>query len=562
MQSMNNQFSSSIHTSSQFQTQSTSQSSLTPQQLFTQLANNSPNPVCLNRAECEHRFVNVHCPAESAVKVQVGDESKFLHANTVKTSDGSTFIAAQAPHTDSARELYLKTAMESASVIVDLTNETDNKVGDPRVDAHYPKEIGEQQTFSSITITLRDQKVDSQSNLSISRYHLIDASTGKEREITRINYSGWKDFHGSELDELKNLISVVNQHASESENAHLNPMVNCRAGVGRTGTFITAAAMHNLASQGKLSGDRIDVLSSTILESRAQRGPMFVQTDAQLATLMEFASQLENETPEEEVAKAKDQPATTYSMPPTEQFASLRSIQGTTFTPPPQSPFQKAKPSMLNEGRIGPLPHQQNAFIQQHVFVPIGVSTPYGPSTTHFHLTPKVTQEKVSTMSARLFRELDDFQSLSPLSAQEEAAKENTLGLKAVRHHGNILGVNAVPHQSRTEMSEPRKASEMESPAVNVEELRAQALRDNILGVQAVRRNNGNTLGLNAARPENRVHLSEPVKPPEMTKQADSVERTQTDAMKVKKNRSFSLLRSIKMTAIKISNFLFGPKRS
>lgn len=478
MQNMNNLPQSFTPIEPQFQSQTIGQNPLNATELFTQLANQTPEPVCLAKGECEYRFANVNCPADTAVTVQLGHETHYLHANTVKTPDGSTFIAAQAPHTDFSRELYLKTVLEKASVIVDLTNEADNKVGSPTVDGHYPKEIGEQQTFSSITITLKDKKVDNDSLIHILRYHISDATTGQEREITRINYQGWKDFQGSELGELAKLISVVNQHKNESEHPNLSPMVNCRAGVGRTGTFITAATMYNLASQGNLGNDRVGVLSSTILEARGQRGPLFVQTDAQLATLIEFTSQLENQSAVSELPKtALEQPN-----PPIPQFASLNSLEEPKFTPPAVSPFRQAWPSeqlaMKND-----LPSRET----QMVAIPTSTQTG--------------TPQKVTHATFAMLRRPDIFMKFSLIDEQSQNGQSNTLG------------------------------------------------------VQAVRRHNVNILGITAARPENRVHLSPAKKPPEMPEQTD-VRQLETNA--AKKAKSSSLFAKLKRTATRISNFLFG----
>jgi len=480
MQNMNKLPSNFICTEPQVISQSVTQTPINASELFTQLANQTPQPICLAKGDYEYRFANVNCPADTAVTVKMGDETYYLHANTVKTSDGSVFIAAQAPHTDFARELYLKTALEHASVIVDLTNETDNKVGEPPVDGHYPKEVGEQQTFSSVTITLKDKKIDNESNINILRYHLFDAATGKEREITRINYQNWKDFHGSELRDLSTLISTVTQHANDSGYSHLSPMVNCRAGVGRTGTFITATTMHNLASQGKLGDDRIGILSSTILDARNQRGPLFVQTDAQLAILIEFSSQLENKSPIAEEITTQANLSKDYTIPPTSQFASLRSLQEPKFTPPAASPFKRALPSEMSL-------RKENLLTQEHHIVKSPTSTDIGSS------------EKITRTTLAMFKRPDIFASVKALEEQA-AAQPNTLGVTAVRQH------------------------------------------------------NVNILGVTATRLTNRVHVSKAKKAPEM------LAETQTERAEAttKKAKSFSLFATLKRTATKISNFLFG----
>jgi len=267
--------------------------------LFEFLRGKTVAPVFLKdfiQGDCLGRFGNIRCPADTAVQVKLKDKVYYLHANTIKTAEDVHFIAAQAPHTNLARELYLKAALEQASVIVDLTNEGDNHAGEPSVDEHYPKEIGEQKTFSSIIITLKEKKPNYSENIALLYYHIFDRETQKEREITRIHYREWQDSQGKELDKLNQLIAIVNQQADESGYPHLSPMVNCRAGVGRTGTFITAATVHRLALQSRLGKDPVSMLCAIILKARSQRGPNFVQSEQQLRTLIGFVSLLNSQS--------------------------------------------------------------------------------------------------------------------------------------------------------------------------------------------------------------------------------------------------------------------------
>lgn len=260
--------------------------------LFAFLKSKTVKPVYLPLSGCDFRFGDIKCPAETAVQVTLKGKANYLHANTIKTAENVNFIAAQAPNTDLARGLYLKAALERASVLVDLTNEGDNHPGDPKVDEHYPKEIGEQKTFASVVITFKKKRETANANISILCYQVLDQETQREREIVRVHYQGWQDSQGSTLDELHQLIAIVNQQAEESGYPHLSPMVNCRAGVGRTGTFITATTIHRLALERKLVENPLKLLCQVIIRARSQRGHHFVQSVSQLETLVQFTKSL------------------------------------------------------------------------------------------------------------------------------------------------------------------------------------------------------------------------------------------------------------------------------
>jgi protein tyrosine phosphatase len=226
-------------------------------------------------SKVESRFINVGCEESTAVKADSDDEYvAYLHANRV--GQGLTtrkLIASQAPKPAEFPSFW-KTIFEEEGTIIDLTQPGDLPQGE---ELYYPTSTGLPLQYGSIEITLLTEKN------SVCTYKV--KSGHQQKIITRYHYSDWKD--GSEIapDDLGNLIAKVNQ---------LSPLdqlvwVHCRAGVGRTGTFISADILNRLIKSGKITEENVEnYLLSIVATLRAQRCPLFVQTLGQLQSLRAF----------------------------------------------------------------------------------------------------------------------------------------------------------------------------------------------------------------------------------------------------------------------------------
>jgi protein tyrosine phosphatase len=93
---------------------------------------------------------------------------------------------------------------------------------------------------------LKEQSIHPEnSDIQRCEYLVVD-SNGNEKLIDRVHYTGWVDHQGVEAQVLNQLIDTVDHVAGKDGVI----TVHCSAGVGRTGTFITArTAKHQLADK-------------------------------------------------------------------------------------------------------------------------------------------------------------------------------------------------------------------------------------------------------------------------------------------------------------------------
>ncbi|MFQ5729005.1 MAG: protein-tyrosine phosphatase family protein [Waddliaceae bacterium] len=243
----------------------------------------------------DHRFSNVLCPRETAVSIE--GEEKVLHANHVEMPDGSRYIATQAP-TEGTSELFWKTCLsEDSRVVVDLTNSNDRGVS-PYYPIPSPEHVGADgkvsedapgETIGDLSIKCTSQK--GEGKIVTSKYTITNTKTGETGEVTRVHYRGWKDFGGAAAGELQGLIDHIDRVSEQVGGGPM--MVHCRAGVGRTGSFITARTLSNLHKSGELTSENFEqTTQDAILSGREQRGPLFVQSQAQLQGLIKFGNEL------------------------------------------------------------------------------------------------------------------------------------------------------------------------------------------------------------------------------------------------------------------------------
>lgn len=221
----------------------------------------------------EHRFDDVFCPVHTAVdyaKSESGNATFYIHANRVKLPNGKTFIAAQV---NLQHNKFWKAALLHTDLIVDLTNGREIK-------AYYPS-LEETLVENDVTIFCSKQEnVDDK--FIISTYTV--SKEDQSKEIKRIHYTAWADFSATGVEDVLKLIAIVDRHMTNET----VPMVHCRAGVGRTGTFITAYNLVHRKKENSYEGEK--TVKELILAGRVARGPLYVQSKAQLTLLLEIAA--------------------------------------------------------------------------------------------------------------------------------------------------------------------------------------------------------------------------------------------------------------------------------
>ena len=233
-------------------------------------------------------------PSNTAIELptMAGDSPKRFHGNYVQLHPKEPLtIATQSPKAAAQADFWLANFLNEARAIVDLTQPMDMAKGKAAI--YYP-EGQETLTFKSggetLKVSLRSQ-VDHPENSEIqcSEYQVVD-SHGNEKVISRVHFKGWVDHHGVEAGVLNQLIDTVDDIAGRDGVI----TVHCSAGVGRTGTFITArTAKHQLAGRTLHSAQIRDEILHMGAEGRMQRNRAFIQKDEQMLTLVQFLKSLD-----------------------------------------------------------------------------------------------------------------------------------------------------------------------------------------------------------------------------------------------------------------------------
>lgn len=230
--------------------------------------------------DLEHRFIHVPCPTSSSIPIYQDEISKLLHANRVSMPDGLSYIATQYP-LENQHDLFWSLCWEEVDLIVDLTAKGEV---DP---VYYSNFIGEEYETKNFHLKCEEiHEIDHE--IFFYTFILTEKESGKVKNIHRIHYQAFMDFMGTSLEKLSRLIQLITQSSSE------NPtLIHCRAGVGRTGTLITAMTMKHLIETKRIdAGNLLEELSQIIIQGRKQRGPLFVESPAQFKTLIELTGKV------------------------------------------------------------------------------------------------------------------------------------------------------------------------------------------------------------------------------------------------------------------------------
>ncbi|CRX37546.1 protein-tyrosine phosphatase family protein [Estrella lausannensis] len=258
---------------------------------FKQLASQTPKVKMLDSKLYTMRWGDIPTPEKTNLSVVVGGQKKHLHANTVDMPDGSSYIAIQAPGKHEYDQ-FVKLVDEKASLIVDLTNDTDKKkdVTSGFIERRYfPKTVGKVRDLTHMSVTCT--QAQDLGKISVYTYLIKDKATGKEKSIQRVHFKAWPD-HGAvnskDMAELSSLIDKLSANAPPG-----SIMVHCRAGVGRTGTFLTSRTLMRMNESGNLKSSEFkEKAHEIILKAREQRGPSFVQTAVQLKSIYDLGSDM------------------------------------------------------------------------------------------------------------------------------------------------------------------------------------------------------------------------------------------------------------------------------
>lgn len=229
----------------------------------------------LSQDYVKHRFSNIPCPKKTAISIA----GQYIHANKVGEGIAQRmFVASQAPLLEDY-ETFWKAIFEVGAIIVDLTTLKDQTDGD--VTKYYPDELNKKMQCGSISVKLIEGSDDTYT------YQITSTETGSVKNVKRYHYADWKDFDAVSLSTLHTLVQKV-----ETLSPHIKDLVwvHCRAGVGRTGTLITALILKEKIEGGEINTENlVTSLETIILELRKERGSAFIQQESQLNLLCQYA---------------------------------------------------------------------------------------------------------------------------------------------------------------------------------------------------------------------------------------------------------------------------------
>ncbi len=248
----------------------------------------------IKNSQAPGRFRNITSPHHTAFHTKVNGKIEYLHANYVRVqASPRQMLVTQAP-TYGTEHLFWQAALEQGGKIVDLTNGHDN-LATKKYDheghvigehpyRNYPTQIGVPEKFGNKTVTLQSSRPLSNGLQGKSETYIVkDNATGREHKVVRENYTGWPDYGAVSVQELDNL---VNTFAPGNTGA----LVHCRAGVGRSGSFVMATFIKDAVASGKMTEQNVEQkLEEMIIEAREQRGESFVQAEEQLGLLKDYA---------------------------------------------------------------------------------------------------------------------------------------------------------------------------------------------------------------------------------------------------------------------------------
>jgi protein tyrosine phosphatase len=229
----------------------------------------------LSSIEVHHRFQNIRCPRQTAISI----EDQYLHANRIGQGMTQRILAASQAPLKEDYELFWKAIFKNNFTIIDLTTAEDQLTRG--VTEYYPNQLNQVINYGVMSVKLIQESDDTHT------YQITNTLTHEVKNINRYHYSDWLDFDAVSVASLHELVQKVELLSPDPQNGTL---IHCRAGVGRTGTLITALILKEKIKDGSINGANLDTsLLNLIIELRKQRDPRFVQEQVQLDLLRQYA---------------------------------------------------------------------------------------------------------------------------------------------------------------------------------------------------------------------------------------------------------------------------------
>lgn len=238
------------------------------------------------------RYGDIKPPIHS--KVSLGDDAIYsnlesgrpINANIVTIGGKEIGIATQAPKEKTANDFWQMVDENDVRVIVDLTSTKDK-------DVKKIPPYREEKYLEASGLGLQKGEHTEGGNIVAENITKKNPVTGQKDNIYSMNYTAWPDHGVVSVGELRNIVDYMGklQEVAGSEKM----VVHCTAGVGRTGTVMSAFALKAAHQRGELTVDNVDEkVQQFIAEGRDSRGKAFVQSAPQAQLVFQYADFLVN----------------------------------------------------------------------------------------------------------------------------------------------------------------------------------------------------------------------------------------------------------------------------
>ena len=246
------------------------------------------------KSEAVPKYKDIPCDKKSCA----ANPNHLYHCNTVETPSGN-YVAAQGCVEETEANFISMLVHQKSGVSVSLVSkgELDAKRIEPdrqkgiksnlnkRTISAGPRTLGEEKTYNDVKVKLENQFWLDNGNVR------VDVLKLNGEQHFRVYDTGWEDHtsgNPSRLAALSVLVEQLRQDPSVADRRDNPTVVNCNAGVGRTGTFIT---LDNSTREYLNSGQVNTNIDGVILKARETR-KAFVQTAGQYNALKELHKNL------------------------------------------------------------------------------------------------------------------------------------------------------------------------------------------------------------------------------------------------------------------------------
>lgn len=226
----------------------------------------SPHNMILNR------YHNIIALDDTLVKL---DHDKYINANMISGKySPQKFIMTQAPEKNTITDFYQMIHDYNATTVVCLTQLIES--GIEKATKYWPDNGSI--VYGKWIVELYD--CNQTGNIVCRKLDIIDMKTDKCIRLKMFHYVSWIDHDAPSIDDFNKLIELV----SHNSNVTVPVIVHCSAGIGRSGTFVSA---YNYNLLTKLD-QKPDIKNMICWLKRRRTGS--VQTISQYKFLLDFCA--------------------------------------------------------------------------------------------------------------------------------------------------------------------------------------------------------------------------------------------------------------------------------